>query len=161
MEKKLVLLVRKVLIVLLILWMICVFLLSQQNGEQSGGLSKKVAMFICFGNIESAENIEPMIRKVAHMTEFGIGAMIFYGLLSTYRQIPLKIKIGATIAFIVVCSGLDEFHQSFIDSRNASYVDVAIDIFGGALGTGACYLLGNIISLIDTKVQEEVQKTNG
>lgn len=83
MENKIILVVRRILIVLLIIWMVGVFFLSNQNGEDSGALSHKVALMICFGNEESAENVEPAIRKVAHMTEYAVGAMIFYGILVT------------------------------------------------------------------------------
>lgn len=160
MEKKLILLTRKVLIVLLVFWMILVFALSNQNGAKSSALSKKIAEFMCFGNIEKSEEIEPMIRKITHMVEFGIGAMIFYGILSTYKRVNIIVKIVSTMFFIAICSGLDEFHQSFIDSRNASYIDVIIDIAGGMLGTGACYLLNRILKIIDKTVKEDMQNIN-
>lgn len=157
MNSKIILTVRKVLIVLLIIWMVGVFLLSNQKGPDSSGLSKKVALILTFGNEEAAANIEPLVRKVAHIIEYAIGAMIFYGILSTYQKISLYGKIGMTIAFVLVYAGLDELHQSFIDDRNASLLDVGIDTIGGALGVGACFLLERMINFIDDKVQEELQ----
>ena len=157
MEKKIILVVRRILIVLLVLWMIGVFFLSNQNGEESSGLSHKVALYITFGNEESAENIEPMIRKVAHMTEYAVGAMLFYGILITYQKFPVKARLAMTIGFIVVFAGLDELHQSFIDARNGSYIDVGIDTFGGLLGTGASYLMEGMIRVMDNKVREDVE----
>lgn len=159
MEKKIILIVRRILMVLLAVWMIVVFLLSNQNGEESSGLSHKVSLMITFGNEERAANIEPTIRKVAHMTEYAVGAMIFYGILITYQKFSVPAKIGMTFAFIVVCAGLDELHQSYIDARNGSYIDVGIDSFGGLLGIGASYLMEGMIRVMDNEIQEQVENT--
>ena len=156
MERKIILMVRKVLIVLLIIWMLVIFLLSNQAGEQSRGLSHKVALLLTFNNEESATQLEPIIRKVAHLTEYAVGAMLFYGILITYGPIAIKWKIGMTIAFIILFAGLDELHQKFINERNSSLLDVGIDTFGGLLGTGACYLLDAMIKIIDNKVKENI-----
>lgn len=159
MEKKIILVIRRILIVLLVIWMIAVFFLSNQNGEESSGLSSKVALFISFGNEEAAESIEPTVRKVAHMTEYAIGAMLFYGILITYQKFSIQAKFGMTMAFIIVCAGLDEVHQSFIDARNGNYIDVGIDTFGGLLGTGATCLLEGMIRVMDNKIQENLENT--
>ena len=159
MEKKVILVVRKILIVLLILWMIVVFFLSNQNGEESSGLSHKVSLIITFGNEERASSIEPTIRKVAHMTEYAVGAMLFYGFLMTYQKFSLRAKIAMTLVFIVVSAGLDEFHQYFIDARSGNLIDVGIDTFGGLLGLGASYLMEGMIRIMDNKVEEEIHKS--
>ena len=159
MEKKVILAVRKILIVLLVIWMIVVFFLSNQNGEESSGLSHKVSLIITFGNEERASSIEPTIRKVAHMTEYAIGAMLFYGILMTYQKFSLQSKIGMTFVFIVVCSGLDELHQSYIDARSGNFIDVGIDTFGGLLGLGASYLVDGMIRIMDREVQKEIDRT--
>ena len=41
-----ILMIRKVLLVLIVLWMITVFAFSSQNGEGSGTLSHKIALLI-------------------------------------------------------------------------------------------------------------------
>ena len=148
----------QVLIALLIVWMVGVFLLSNQKGPESSGLSKKIALILCFGNEDSADNFEPIVRKIAHIVEYAIGAMIFYGILCTYQKFPFKVKVGITMAFIIAYAGLDELHQLFIDARNGTYMDVGIDAAGGAIGLAACYLLGYLINIIDTRVQEELDR---
>lgn len=158
MENKIILVVRRILYVLLIIWMIAVFFLSNQNGEDSGALSHKVALMISFGNEEAAENIEPTIRKVAHMTEYAIGAMIFYGILITYQRFPANTRVLMTVGFIIVFAGLDELHQSFIEARSGNLIDVGIDSFGGLMGIGASYLMEAMIRIMDNKVKEEVEK---
>ena len=157
MNKDIILTVRKILIAMLIIWMVVVFLLSNQKGPDSSGLSRKVAMILCLGNEDAAANMEPVIRKVAHIVEYAIGAMIFYGILSTYQKFSLQVKIAITIAFIAAYAGTDELHQMFIDSRNGSWIDVGIDTAGGALGVAGCYFLERITNIIDSKVKEEVE----
>ena len=159
MEKKIVLTIRKVLIVLLIIWMVGVFFLSNQKGDDSSAVSHKVALILSFGNEQKADIIEPTVRKVAHMTEYGVGAMLFYGIMLTYPKIRVKARVGMTVGFILVYAGLDELHQSFIDARNGSILDVFIDCFGGAIGIGAMYLMEAMITMMDNKVKEELQKS--
>ena len=156
MDEQIILKIRNVLIVLLVIWLVVVFLLSNQQGTKSSGLSKKIALIVCFGNDETATTVEPLVRKIAHIIEYAIGAILFYGILTTYRKFDMYPKMGMTIAFILVCAGLDELHQSFIDARNGTYIDIGIDAVGGALGMAACFLIERMISLIDNKVQEEL-----
>ena len=155
--EKVALIFRKVLIALLIIWMIVVFCFSQQDGEASGGLSEKVSSILCFGNVERAQNLEPIIRKVAHVLEYAIGAMIFYGIMITYPKLKLQGRIAFTAIFILAFAGLDEFHQTFIENRNGTIKDVGIDFVGGTLGVGACYVIERMIRMIDQKVQDDIK----
>ena len=62
---------RIILILLIILWMISVFGLSNDNAETSSGLSYKVSKF--FAKTESkAREIEPFVRKLAHLSEYAV-----------------------------------------------------------------------------------------
>lgn len=149
--------VRKVLIVLLVIWMIAVFCLSHQNGNSSSNLSRTVADFFANDNTQVSENIEPVVRKVAHMLEYAIGAMLFYGLLLTYPKYSRKARFVLALAFIILYAITDEFHQSFINSRNGSYWDVLIDTVGGAVGIGAVYIIEVAICIMDNKIKEELQ----
>lgn len=69
MQKKKVL--RIILLALIILWMTAVFQLSNQNGESSSGLSKKIASFF-ISDEQMIEKIEPYIRKIAHLSEYAV-----------------------------------------------------------------------------------------
>ena len=155
--EKIRLVMRKILLVLLIVWMVGVFCLSHQNGENSGNLSRTIAMFFAGGDAETAENIEPVVRKVAHMTEYAVGAMLFYGLMLTYPKYTRKSRVLMTLGFIVFYAASDEIHQLFINSRNGSVGDVLIDTFGGAIGIGAMYVIEATITAMDNKVQEDLQ----
>lgn len=156
--EKIILNVRKILVVLLILWMIAVFCLSHQDGSDSGNLSRTIANFFSKGNTEVAATLEPVVRKVAHMTEYAIGAMIFYGILLTYPKYTTKQRIILAFLFIILYAISDEFHQSFINSRNGSARDVCIDTFGCAMGIGAVYIIEKTIIAMDNKVKEDLAK---
>ena len=96
--------IRRILIVLLVIWMIAVFCLSNQNGSDSGNLSRTIANFFAHGDTVKAEVLEPLIRKVAHMTEYAVGAMIFYG-------ITIPIQLVQTIGVVVIAIFNDAFPE--------------------------------------------------
>jgi len=55
------------------------------------------------------------------------------------RLSPHKFALlGAVSIFYAV---VDEFHQSFVPGRHASWADVAADALGAAFGLAACSLL--------------------
>jgi VanZ family protein len=148
---------RRILIVMLVIWMISVFGLSNQNGEASGNLSMKVANFFAHGDTVEAENIEPIIRKVAHMTEYAVGGMIFYGITLTYPKLTTKKRVFISVIFAVLYASSDEVHQLYISERNGSIKDVIIDTCGALLGIGGVYIIQNTIRLMDNKVQESLK----
>lgn len=154
--EKIKLVVRRILIVLLVIWMIVVFGLSNQNGEESSNLSRKVANFFANGDTVKAENIEPVVRKVAHMTEYAVGAMLFYGITMTYSKYSQRARIFATIGFILLYASSDEIHQYYISDRRGTPIDVFIDLVGAVMGIGALYIIETSINVIDNKVKENV-----
>lgn len=148
---------RRILIVLLIIWMIVVFMLSNQTGEASGGLSRKVANFLSGGDTVQAERVEPMIRKVAHMTEYAVGGMIFYGITLTYPNNSRKKRIILSLAFAFLYASTDELHQTFIDNRSGNFIDVCIDTIGAVIGIIGMIVIEVSIMAIDNKVKEDMK----
>ncbi|MDD9795177.1 VanZ family protein [Priestia megaterium] len=73
-------------------------------------------------------DLEFILRKLAHISFFGILALLFYWNLKEIRGRFLKAwLLLAAFAF------LDEIHQAFIIGRDGRIADVMIDSFGGAL----------------------------
>jgi len=130
---------RKVLLVLIVLWMITVFLLSNQNGEGSGSLSLTIAKWL-FHSDTAAQNMQWLVRKGAHMIEFGYGAMLIYGYCLTYPNMSSKKKIGFAFLATILYAATDEIHQSFVDQRAGMITDVLIDAIGAAFGIGVVWL---------------------
>jgi VanZ family protein len=73
------------------------------------------------------------IRKLAHVTEFGVFSVtIFHGLRAGRAGWRFSWAI-ITLLIAVAYAGLDEWHQSFVPLREARVRDVAIDAFGALL----------------------------
>ncbi len=124
---------RKVLLVLIVLWMITVFMLSNQSGEGSGSLSLAVTKWI-FHNDAVAERMEPFIRKCAHMAEYAFGAMLFYSYCLTYEKMNPRKQVLFAICATVLYAITDEIHQLFVNDRAGQILDVLIDSAGAGLG---------------------------
>jgi VanZ family protein len=73
------------------------------------------------------------IRKMAHVTEFGIFSItVFRGVRA--RRSGWRFNWAfTTLAIAVLYAALDEWHQSFVLLRHATPRDVAIDAFGALL----------------------------
>ena len=146
---------RIILLIAIVGWMILVFSLSNQNGEQSSGLSKKIASFFS-KDINTIEIIEPYIRKIAHLSEYAIGGFLLISLMLTYnfserKRLLLSFCIGAEYAM------LDEIHQLFVSERAGRIMDVFIDSIGVALGICITMLFYKIFFYV---FQEVIVKNN-
>ena len=78
--------------------------------------------------------IHAMIRRAAHVTEyFVLGLLLFRAFRSNSSQVwCLQWTLHAAIG-VVLYAMCDEFHQSFVATRSASFLDVFIDSIGGVL----------------------------
>lgn len=70
--------------------------------------------------------LDTVLRKLAHMTEFGVLALLWWRALASRSPLP-----GAGIALAYAIS--DEFHQSFVAGRHGAPTDVLIDAAGIAV----------------------------
>jgi VanZ family protein len=71
-----------------------------------------------------------VLRKLAHMTEYGVLALLWWRALRTRSPLPAAL---IAIAYAVT----DEYHQSFVAGRHGTPVDVLIDAAGIALAIAA------------------------
>ena len=81
------------------------------------------------------------IRKLAHVTEYTMFALLLYGSLRGGRDFAWRART-ALLCFVVAAgySLTDELHQWFVPGRGASLVDCGIDTSGAALGLIVIYL---------------------
>ena len=140
---------RIIKLLFVIIWMIIVFLFSNQSGEKSTGTSmgftnKIITIFVSKTNLKSEEKIElikrlePIARKMAHYTLYTLGGILIINFINTYDiNKKRKIKISIIIGFLY--ASIDEIHQYFIEGRSASAFDVGIDTLG--VVTGVCTFL--------------------
>ena len=82
---------RIILIILILCWMNMVFGFSSDDGDTSSGLSLSIAK-IFSDNEETIEILVPIVRKLAHLSEYALGGFLIFGLFSTYN-IDLKKQI--------------------------------------------------------------------
>ena len=76
------------------------------------------------------------IRKLGHLTEYAILAMLLWRALRSGTRWQMKMSISFLAAALAsaISAASDEFHQSFVPSRTASPTDVMIDICGALVG---------------------------
>jgi VanZ family protein len=73
--------------------------------------------------------LEVVARKLGHVT--GYAALAALWTWALWGGVRHPIRLAALIALAYACT--DEYHQSFIDTRHSSPVDVGIDAIGIAL----------------------------
>ena len=129
--------------VLLIVWMVIIFLFSQQPGDVSSEQSRLVVYIFNFAgiNLDSAlGNLSTFIvRKAAHFTEYLILGLLAYNALRENVKFNKSLILAVIIVFLYASS--DEFHQSFIPGRGPAFRDVLIDTAGGLTGIIGVYIL--------------------
>jgi VanZ family protein len=81
-----------------------------------------------------------LIRKLAHLTEYAILALLLYYSLQVHRAETWRAR---TALWAILVAGLysltDEYHQSFEPGRTASLMDCGIDTTGAILGMLGTY----------------------
>jgi VanZ family protein len=84
--------------------------------------------------------IHGLVRKTAHVTEYGILAMLWFRTLT--RGARLRVPTGVWLALVicVATAVVDETHQATIPSRTGSAADVLLDSFGAAAGLVPAWL---------------------
>jgi VanZ family protein len=78
------------------------------------------------------------IRKTAHVAEYAILAALLWRALRSHERGESRLwrwrQAGLALLLSVLYAASDEFHQSFVKSREASVRDVALDTAGASLG---------------------------
>ncbi len=135
---------RAILIILLILTFFQIFRFSNQNGEKSSGISRKITTAVT-KNVkkiqeldknkqeEVLEKIEKVIRKLAHFSIYMVVGILMMLLMNTYK-IKQFDKISISLITGIVYASSDEIHQLFIPGRSAMITDVLIDTLGVSVG---------------------------
>ena len=81
------------------------------------------------------EQIQTLIRKLGHVAEYFILALLVLRALSQEAHgnlSPRQLALGLALTVLYAVS--DELHQAFVPDRTASAADVLIDAFGGVCG---------------------------
>jgi VanZ family protein len=74
--------------------------------------------------------LDTILRKLAHMAEYGLLVFLWWRAL---REVAAeRVGIVLAVAIALVYSATDEYHQSFVEGRHGTPVDVLIDAVGMA-----------------------------
>lgn len=116
-----------------IVWCILIYCFSESSwftGENTKRVLDMVLSYLPFGGGkgEGPSLLNFIIRKLAHLTEFGILAVLVWRALE-----PKRMAYAGAWLFATVYAMTDEWHQSFEPGRTATPRDVAIDSCGALI----------------------------
>lgn len=148
-DNKRIIITRIILLILILIWVFLVYSFSNQSGTESSGISRMVAEFL-FDTEELITKAEPIIRKIAHFSEYAVGGTLFYSLFSTY-DFTKKKKTLISLGLGIWYAALDEIHQLFIPGRSGNIVDVVIDSFGVLFGIIFIRVIFKLLEIIKNK----------
>ena len=72
--------------------------------------------------------LDLILRKLAHMAEYGLLLFLWWRPLRDLA--PARAAVALAFAVTLLYSISDEWHQSFVEGRHGTPVDVAIDAVG-------------------------------
>ncbi len=138
-------------LILIIIWMLTVFMFSNENGDKSQSTSKIVTkaiirIFTYNQNLTQdettklIENTDYIVRKLAHFSIYALGGVLIFNYINTFKGKANK-KIVISIVIGVLYAMLDEFHQYFISGRSAQVLDICIDSLGVITGVSLIYII--------------------
>lgn len=129
---------------------------SAQNGERSGNLSffmsKRLVEFADFFSLDDwsmeevdtrAEQIDFLIRKAAHFSEYAVLGFLEFGLAVMWMKAG-KGRVLLVAGILLLSGGMDEFHQMFVPGRYPSVWDVLLDTAGGLSGMALLLVINKI-----------------
>lgn len=121
---------------MMIAWMILIFNFSAQTGEESsqssGLIEQLLSQFSFIPNQILGFELQFIIRKLAHFTEYFILYLLVFNVMKDYQPYTKSLGFSLVGVFLYACS--DEIHQAFVPKRACLFTDVLIDTAGGFLG---------------------------
>jgi VanZ family protein len=75
-----------------------------------------------------------LLRKAGHVTEYAVLVVLWWRAL---RGLGVRYPLAGALAIAIGYAATDEFHQTFVDGRHGTPVDVLIDCIGMAIAATA------------------------
>lgn len=121
---------------LVIIWIIVIFMFSNQPGNVSDEKSKfVVGLFNAIGvnlNNVFGNMANFAVRKASHFIEYLILYILIFNAVYKKHEIKRALLISLILVFVYAC--MDEVHQLFIPGRSSRIRDIIIDTTGGFAG---------------------------
>ena len=136
---------------LVFIWMIFIFYMSNMNSEKSSNVSTgliektvvtsyEIGTKIGITTMPSDNEIDNIVsfvhipvRKIAHFSEYLILGLLICNALVVSKVNKKVLLISVLMCFIYSCS--DELHQMFISGRAGRIYDILIDTSGSFVGS--------------------------
>jgi VanZ family protein len=80
-----------------------------------------------------------LLRKLAHVTEYAVLTALWW---RTLRSLGVRRPILVAVAISLGYAATDEYHQTFIEGRHGTPVDVLIDLIGMTIAALLIWRLG-------------------
>jgi VanZ family protein len=97
-----------------------------------------------FASLHTLSRMHTAIRKLAHVTEFGVlSTAVFHGVRGERSGWRWQWAL-VTLIIAVSYAGLDEWHQSFVPMREARFRDVLIDATGALLAQVSAWIYAKL-----------------
>lgn len=150
--------IRAILFALIISVMVIIFVLSAQDGRDSGGTSGGLTEFLLAivgvdaESLSEAEftKIEAFVRTAAHFSEYALLSFLAAFLFDTYK-IKRIFSLLFAVAFSSIYAITDEIHQIFVPGRAAEISDWLVDAGGACVGAALAVLMLVIVKRIAQK----------
>jgi VanZ family protein len=127
-----------------ILWMGFIFWMSTGtfSSENTASVIEPLFLFLFpWISPQQIDVIHGMIRKGGHVGEYFIlGLLLFRAFRADSTESRMRRWTSFAFFVVLLYAASDEFHQSFVATRTASLLDIAIDAVGGVLAQGVSAL---------------------
>lgn len=146
------------------LWMMFIFMMSQQNADTSTETSLRAGTLVAelvvpgYRDWPAAEQralamqIDYPVRKLAHASEYTVLGILYSLSVLSVSAIPKWRKLLCTAFPLGVLYAMsDEFHQLFVPGRAGRVSDVLIDSSGVLLGIAIVSLFMHIKQFLKTR----------
>ena len=152
--------------ILILIWMIVLFLFSNDNAEVSDNKSSKIAEQVVeiittnetppAKKAELVKKINPIVRKIAHFSLYALGGLLIMSYIDLYNLNDFE-KIILSFIAGGMYAGFDETHQMFIPGRTKLLTDVIIDSLGVLTGIVFYLICREIYKRIKNKKEKKLK----
>lgn len=142
---------KKIKLILVILWMIIIFMFSNQKANDSSKLSNGLILKTVriiekinhkqYSDEEILEKFVKPVRKMAHFTIYLVLGVLVYLYI---KELKIDNKFIVSLLICVIYALSDEIHQLFIIGRSGNIIDVLIDSLGSIIGIFIIKKVGNL-----------------
>jgi VanZ family protein len=121
---------------LVVAWIAVILILSSESfsAATTGSLLRPVLRWLFPDwSDEAIRTLHFAIRKLAHISVYGVLALLGFRALRLSFEATLLRHAGLALALVLAAAATDEYHQSFSRRRTGTVWDVGYDLVGGAV----------------------------